>query len=589
MGQTQKQNLEALGLSENLIFQLRNLIDGNQIRGDELKEISHKIYDIEIKLAYAWSFETNIETKEVAGGSSTNIHFGSNYSDFENHTRKIRNIIHTDKSIRAEFLGKFIDLGHQAFMTLNHTATIKVFDTFSYSYKCHKCSGESYEMCSCNNGRITCQVCLGHGNNPRYDDYKKMTVYDTCYACGGSGKVMCSSCGGSGRIMCQSCNGKKFFTQYRSISAVAKPSYVVNVSHELYGKVLTNFLNANSFQFLAERTFFEFVSHKSLDDNIESFIYRNDNFITELTFEIQGKSYICVAFANPPYAFIRPPIFDDIFADELALIADINKDGKVTTDEAHKFFKKYQGQPILDRTLVGIAKIRKNTDDDTSKVIKEQCQYFISDEVAKIIATFLNQCIDKVSPTYSKWTWIIGTFIFCIFFSVFSIQLAIYAAKEPALQSIKRAQSAELWGNSISQSTRIWENIVDIAPTFLQFCLMQFIYMFMLWLVWALILWCISSIITIFRRLKVPKEYRQKLRNKEANKKAMKFLFAFGLLIFTFSFAYGYLAIKNIAPKIENLIPNTLKDKICEINKTNSTIQLESISKMCYVKTPKSK
>ena len=63
-------------------------------------------------------------------------------------------------------------------------------------------------------------------------------------------------------------------------------------------------------------------------------------FITELTFVIQGKSYICVAFANPPYAFIRPPIFDDIFADELALIANINKDGKVTTDEAHKFFKK---------------------------------------------------------------------------------------------------------------------------------------------------------------------------------------------------------------------------------------------------------
>lgn len=111
----------------------------------------------------------------------------------------------------------------------------------------------------------------------------------------------------------------------------------------------------------------------------------------------------------------------------------------------------------------------------------------------------------------------------------------------------------------------------------------------MFWLVWALILWCISSVITIFRRLKVPKEYRQKLRNKEANKKAMKFLFAFGLLIFTFGFAYGYLATKNIAPKLEVLIPNALKEKICEINKTNSTIQLESISKMCYVKTPKVK
>ena len=37
-----KQNLDDLCLSENFIFQIRNLIDGNQIYGNTLEKVTHK-------------------------------------------------------------------------------------------------------------------------------------------------------------------------------------------------------------------------------------------------------------------------------------------------------------------------------------------------------------------------------------------------------------------------------------------------------------------------------------------------------------------------------------------------------------------
>ena len=63
-----------------------------------------------------------------------------------------------------------------------------------------------------------------------------------------------------------------------------------------------------------------------------------------------------VGFSNPPYAFVRPFFFDDLFADEISMLEKIDADGKITRREAFKFFTRYCSQPALDSALKRIAK-----------------------------------------------------------------------------------------------------------------------------------------------------------------------------------------------------------------------------------------
>lgn len=559
---TQEQHLEDLGLSENLIFQLRNLIDGNQIRGDELKEISHKIYETTIRLGYVWTFEPSIRTNKIAGGSSADIHFGRSEYYFDEHTNKICNIIQKDKSLRTEFLGQFVDNGHNALLAFYKSHTIKYFDTFSYSYDCYSCDGNGYTKCTnCRDGKVNCSYCDGSGRIKSYRDkyyqgrfVERETVYNTCYNCFGSGKNTCQRCGGTTRVKCSSCGGAGYFTEYRHITAIAKPSYAVDVSSEQYGDILKNFLSNNTLEFIVEHAHFELILHNGEKvANKEGFIYDADNFITELTFEIQDKQYTCVAFANPPYAFVRPPIFDDIFADELALIAEINEDGIVTASEAYKFFNKYQGQPILDKAMVEIAQTRKSVDADTSAIIHRLCNRFVGDEVAKTISAFLNQCIDKVSPAYSKWTWIIGTFIFCVIACI----------------------GVEMWTEHFFKESIIWTTISTFGV------------MLGVWLIWAFILWSVSSSIVMFKRRKIPKEYRQKMRNSESYKMANRFALSACIL----GAICGYLAIRksNITESYVSIL-QPVKEEICRLSKENqwhTKIDLESVAKFCPIEQPK--
>ena len=525
----QKQDLEDLELSQSLVTQLKTLIDGNQISADELKEKAHKIYECELKLALVWSFDASYFDSTTSGKRPASVHFGTSKAEFERHSQKLVRLAQTDKSVRAGFLGSFVDEGRDALLKVVGEVTVESFDKFSYSYECGSCGGRGYTSCyRCSRGKVSCSQCSGNGYTQRYQDHagSRRLVQDTCYHCGGSGKTTCYVCGGSGRERCTSCDETGYFTDTRSLFATAKPSFSVEAQSEAYGEILGRFLSVGvSIQFIALRVLFEFLSHESEGASREKFFYKAQSFITELNFELLGKEHLCVGFSNPPFAFVRPHIFDDIFADELALIDKITKDGKITQKEAYGFFSKYQGQPVLDKAMINIAKSRENADDDLSGVVTDACQSFVSKEVAQRLAAFLSKCIDKISPAYSKMTWILGTLLFCVF-ALFGTELYFEA-------EFKDSIFFTILAGLLS---------VGIA-----------------WLLWGGILWCISSLITLFRRRKVPKEYRQRMRNHEARGLGSLCV----LVVFLVGAVYGGLASKGIGFKLENHF-NAYKTRLCE-------------------------
>ena len=121
-----------------------------------------------------------------------------------------------------------------------------------------------------------------------------------------------------------------------------------------------------------------------------------------LPFGLKGKTYICHAFSNPPYPYVRPTVFDDLFADELAFLqTNLSGKRKLGKKDAVAFFSRYAGQPVLDDAMRKIADCRTAQDEDTGHAVQTACQGFISTEMAGRLANVLNLIIDKVSPAYS--------------------------------------------------------------------------------------------------------------------------------------------------------------------------------------------
>ena len=127
-----------------------------------------------------------------------------------------------------------------------------------------------------------------------------------------------------------------------------------------------------------------------------------------LPFGLKGKTYICHAFSNPPYPYVRPTVFDDLFADELAFLqTNLSGKRKLGKKDAVAFFSRYAGQPVLDDAMRKIADCRTAQDEDTGHAVQTACQGFISTEMARRLANVLNLIIDKVSPAYSPAVWIL--------------------------------------------------------------------------------------------------------------------------------------------------------------------------------------
>ena len=424
-----------------LLHQLRNLIDGNQARAGEVVPGQYEAEDFCVRLLVLWSFSGTMEDSVTAGDASMADHFGYNGAAFARHSGELSERAACDTDLRAGFLDRLRAAGGKGVAESGRETAFHTFRPFSIHEKCQSCHGKGNVSChSCQgSGRERCHWCGGSGQHaeqvPVYDGNSQYrgtrTVYKSCGGCWGSGYRTCGSCSGSGREKCGNCSGYGFFTRVREIQALAVPSYEVAADTRFAPQAL----------------------------------------------------YICHAFSNPPYPYVRPTVFDDLFTDELAFLqTNLSGKRKLGKKDAVAFFSRYAGQPVLDDAMCKIADCRTAQDEDTGHAVQTACQGFVSAEMAGRLANALNLIIDKVSPAYSPAVWIL-----------FGLPVLAYLAllqEWDAEQNIAAKPFGTLLGGGLAFLLILLA--VGIAASLL------------------------SMVVVAWQRRKVPPAYRQQMRNAEA-------------------------------------------------------------------------
>ncbi len=317
-------------------------------------------------------------------------------------------------------------------------------------------------------------------------------------------------------MRCGNCGGHGFFTLTHHITAVAKPSYSVSVSTDHEEEALTGLLRKKGTKFCGEKIPFELVGDESNGNDTHLFSYEGETVVLAQAFSLRDKKYHCCAFSNPPYPYVRPTIFDDLFADELTYLQEnVPKKGKVRKKTAITFFNRYAGQPVLDEAMRTIAKVRTETQEGTGSAVFSACHGFISQEMSETLAGYLNSVMDKVSPTYSGclW-WVIG-----ILSALFTLPFVEYELESKILSHPI---------SSVFSTSLVTASILLIA---------------------IVIAFILSAIYVLLARRKIPPEYRQKMRHQEPIR---RFILA-GIVCYLLAAIYGYSAAKEWVPKTRGI------------------------------------
>ena len=396
---------------------MRNLIDGNQVRAGEVVPGAYEAEDFRVRLLVLRSFSGTMEDSVTAGDASMADHFGYNGAAFARHSGELSERAACDTDLRAGFVGGLRAAGGRGVAESGQEKVFYHFRPFSMYEQCGSCRGKGQVLCHGCGGsrRERCNVCGGSGQHaeqvPVYDGNSQYrgtrTVYKSCGCCWGSGYRTCGSCSGSGRKKCSECSGHGFFTRVRAIQALAVPSYKVAADTRFAPQALSDLLARSGAEFCGEKIPFELEGEQAGKD-AHRMLYGGSSTAVRLPFGLKGKAYTCYAFSNPPYPYVCPAVFDDLFADELAFLQkQLDGTGRLGKRQAAAFFNRYAGQPVLDDAMRGIADCRTSQNQNTAHALQTACQGFISTEMAGRLANVLNLIIDKVSPAYSPAVWIL--------------------------------------------------------------------------------------------------------------------------------------------------------------------------------------
>lgn len=533
-------------LAGNLLLQIRNLVNGNQATAEDVIPQNHNGTDFIIHALADWRFYADSDDKISAGNAVAEIHFGSDTAAFKNHTAQLAHKVAHNRDLRIGFTDKLHNANGQGLAWTDNKHSLHRFPSYSVHEDCATCRGRGKVRCkSCGGrGRDNCSSCGGSGRRseqvPEYDyqgSYRgSKTVYKSCYVCHGSGHTTCSTCSGRGKVRCRECDGYGFFTRVRHTYAEAAAKLLLkfeNADAIPAYDVLYNLLSRSAAKFLAAKIPFETISAAETGANTFQVAYRGESTAIRLDFSLHQRQYTCYAFSNPPYPYLRPHIFDDLFADELAYLSQkIPAKGLLNKSRAISFFNRYAGQPVLDEAMRRIAAHRTDTVQNTGRMVQEACQFFISREMSDALAGALNRIMDKVSPAYSAGVWLLLGVPFLV---LQTLSMIAHMQDDMAQHPIGTIIFSAL---NVAISTAI-----------------------------AGMLICLPSRLAVWwQRRKVPAAYHQQIRNREAFR--LMFRWAGGMWLA--ACAYSWTASAGYMPKINIAFGSTV-EQIC-LSETAQTL-----------------
>lgn len=471
---------------------IADLIDGNQVRRSEVIDAGsrscacHLIYEVE------WTFVPYTSQRRLLGNAAVSTHFGFDTAEYAKETEHRCDLGRTHKPVREGFVQQVLAGGGSALANAEIDIQIWDFGQHSVHQQCSPCSGGGEVRCiSCNSGRVTCAGCngrgattqtryvSGHNGQGRHESYLQ-----SCYGCGGAGSLTCHLCGGSCRIRCGECGGHGLFTDVTSVTLKANPHIRITVRVELSRDALSKYLV--SLPVTQVIHYFDFLqfNHEELAPDKWQVGYEAHTTVAELDVSLRGKSYLAAAVGDRSLAFVRPPIFDDVFIEEITDLKKIwaGKKKSVSNERARKFFAKYSGQPVLDAAMKSIAKLKGQERELPGSEVSKACEEYISNTSADLLGKFILALLDKVSPPNSLWSWIgVMTLPFLLMF---------LGAQNWIENNVQRAHVniAVLWLVLVVFAALVTTFISPVAAS-------------------------VSSVVSAIRRRSVPAEYRQQGRN----------------------------------------------------------------------------
>ena len=483
-------------LGNRLMAQLCTLVDGNHVRAAEMQEQALRCADCFVEIGVDWGFEARTELRTLAGDAAVaDAHCGYDMAAFNRLTDSRSKQASDDHDLRDRFNQRLKNEQQDALLWAAQPQLAWDFGQHSVCNHCQPCRGSGQVSChGCSGqGALSCSRCSGsgsttgtrtvntHGNRTRQETYSQ-----SCNGCFGSGRVRCNSCGGDGVLRCNSCSGHGFFTDLMHVTAVATARVEVHTSSTLSAKPLRDYLARMGCAHAAQNFSFEARSARTTPRDTLQVTFECTTVLLELDFSLRGISYMAAAAGERPLAFIRPPIFDLIFREELQALQKLThaRAGlRLNKSKAVAFFKAYRGQPVLDSALQSVAKIayHERGTEKAGQTVMAACEDYISRAASQSLGQCMADMVDKVSPAYSPMVWCAASIVCAI--------VAFFIGES----GLERTQSTS-WA------------------LFLPFIL-SILYAVILMTMVSPFAWLLSATVSFSRRQFIPAEYRQQPRN----------------------------------------------------------------------------
>ena len=220
--------------------------------------------------------------------------------------------------MRADFLDALRAAGKSGMAESDQERIFHTFPSFSVREECSRCNGRGRVSCGdCGgSGDTRCPYCSGSGRVDviDYPSGKSTGASETCLHCGGRGRKTCLNCQGSGYEICSRCSGHGFLTRVREIQALAVPSSEWKVNTRFHPQALAGLLKQKGAAFFSHIMPFAWQGEQASKDT-HLMIYSCRSTAIQLVFSLKDKEYVCCAFSPPSISYVRPAVFDDLFAD----------------------------------------------------------------------------------------------------------------------------------------------------------------------------------------------------------------------------------------------------------------------------------
>jgi len=483
--------------SLRLLERLRRLVDGNHARSSDLEAKALRRDSYPIEAWVTWQFGHEASSRSVQGnGAVPNAHFGFDMTAFQGRLHALNSDAASNRDIRVSFMQTVTVAAAGSLRHSDKPQLVKEYGASSVHRHCNDCGGRGQVACSgCQgSGNCRCAQCGGSGshtvsvqrtrwNGQQHESYYVNEV-QTCYGCYGSGRRVCAACGGSGHQRCGQCAGHGFFTDIVETRAVARPHWWVRAEGGLAHEVLENFLaERGAAEALDLVPTLSLLDTRYDDEDRWVAHYSGQADVIEQDIALRNQSWTVPAVGPKPEPMQRPPLFDHLFADEIAHARRLKGSrGQVNISArvGRQLFRSYRGHPALDQAIQKVAALGGVSGQDSVNAVRASMQGFVSRDAAADLGGAIQGLLHKVSPPYSVVAWVL---VMAAPVGWVAVSTALIVPYVPDWFDGALGLAGELLGGCIG--------VLLFSP----------------------LAWLLSALISGLHRLRVPKPYRQKGRN----------------------------------------------------------------------------